>query len=106
MMKNKLGGKTMKKLVTLRTKMYAYRKIDKKLEDKCCKVTKKCVVIEGLTFIDYKPCFFDGKTIHRQEMLFENKKHELCKVNKNKIAFNRNDDKRLVQADGVTALAR
>ena len=35
MMKNKRGGKTMKRFVTLRTKMYAYRKIDKKLEDKC-----------------------------------------------------------------------
>ena len=69
MMKNKLGGKTMKRFVTLRTKIYAYRKIDKKLEDKCWKATKKCVVIEGLTFIDYKPCFFDGKTIHREEML-------------------------------------
>ena len=35
MMKKKLGGKTMKRFVTLRTKMYAYRKIDKKFEDKC-----------------------------------------------------------------------
>ena len=69
MMKKKLGGKTMKRFVTLRTKMYAYRKIDKKFEDKCWKATEKCVVIEGLTFIDYKPCFFDGKTIQWEEML-------------------------------------
>ena len=39
-------------------------------------------------------------------MLFENKKREVYPVNKRKIALNRDDDKRLVQADGITALAR
>ena len=39
-------------------------------------------------------------------MLFENKKHDVYTVNKQKIALNRNDDKRLVQADGITTFAR
>ena len=39
-------------------------------------------------------------------MLFENKKHEVCTVNKYKIALNRDDDKRIVQADGITTLIR
>ena len=39
-------------------------------------------------------------------MLFENKRHEVYTVNKHKIALNRDDDKRLVQADGITTLAR
>ena len=39
-------------------------------------------------------------------MLFENKKHDVYTVNKHKIALNRNDDKRLVQADGITTFAR
>ena len=39
-------------------------------------------------------------------MLFENKGHEVYAVNKYKIALNRDDDKRLVQADGITTLAR
>ena len=39
-------------------------------------------------------------------MLFENKKHETYTVNKHKIVLNRDDDKRLVQADGITTLAR
>ena len=39
-------------------------------------------------------------------MLFENKKHELYTVNKYRIALNRDDDKRLVQADGIATLAR
>ena len=32
-------------------------------------------------------------------------KHKVCTVNKHKKALNRDDDKRLVQADGITTLA-
>ena len=39
-------------------------------------------------------------------MLFENKKHKVYTVNKHKIALNRDDDKRLVLADGITTVAR
>ena len=39
-------------------------------------------------------------------MLFENKKHEIYTVNKYKIALNRDADKRVVQADGITTLTR
>ena len=39
-------------------------------------------------------------------MLFENKKHEIYTVNKYKIALNRDADKRVVQADGITTSTR
>ena len=106
LMKDELGGKIMTEFVVLRAKMYAYGKIDKEVEEKCCKGTKKCVVSENLTFDDYRTCLFDGKTIYREQMLFENKKHEVYTVNKHKITLNRDDDKRVVQADGITTLAR
>ena len=106
LMKDELGGKNMTEFVALRAKMYAYRKIDKEVEEKRCKGTKKCMISEGLTFDDYKTCLFAGETIYREQMLFENKKHEVYSVNKHKIALNRDDDKRLVQADGITTLAR
>ena len=105
----------MAEFVSLRAKMYDYRKIDHlaaqhehfvACDKKRCKGTKKCMVSEGLTFDDYKACLFDGETIYREQMLFENKKHELCTVNKYRIALNRDDDKRLVQADGIATLAR
>ena len=105
-MKDELGGKIMTEFVSLRAKMHAYRKIDKELEEKRCKSTKKCVVSEGRTFDDYKTSLFDGETIYRGQMLFENKKYEVYTVNKYKIALNRGDDKRIVQADGITTLAR
>ena len=76
------------------------------MEKKRCKGTKKCVVSEGLTFDHYKTCLFHGKTICKEQMLFENKKHEVYTVNKHKIALNREDDKKIVQTDGITTLAR
>ena len=94
LMKDELGGKIMTEFVALRAKVYAYRKIEKEVEEKCCKGKKKCVVAEGLTFDDYKTCLFHGKTVYREQMLFENKKHEVCTVNKHKM--NRNNDKRVV----------
>ena len=59
-----------------------------------------------LTFDDYEACLFDGNTIYREQMLFQNKKHKVHTVNKHKIALNRDDDKKLVQTDGITTLAR
>ena len=110
LMKDELGGKIMTEFVALRAKMYAYRKIDNEMEEKCCKGSKKCVVSEGLTdykaLDDYKTCLLDGETVYRQPMSFENKRHEVYTVNKHKIALNRDDDKRIVQADRITTLAR
>ena len=96
----------MTEFVALRAKIYAYRKIDREVELKRCKGTKRCVVSEGLSFDDYKTCLFDGEAIYRKQMLFENKNYEVYTLNKHKIALNRDDDKRVVQADGMTTLAR
>ena len=102
----KVIGLMKDELVALRAKMYAYRKIDKEVEEKRCKSTTKCVVSEGLTFDDCKTYLFDGKTIYREQMLFENEKQEIYTIIKHKVALNRDDDKRIVQADGITTLAR
>ena len=97
-MKDELGGKIMTEFVTLRAKMYASRK----MEGNAARVQ----FAEDFTPHDYKTCLFDDETVYREQMLFENKKHEVYKVNKHKKARNREDEKRLVQADGITTLAR
>ena len=73
MMKVKLGGKIMREFVAL-DRIYAHKKLDKKLEDKHCKGTKMCVAAKSFTLDNYKTYLVDGTSMYRQQMLFENKK--------------------------------
>ena len=52
------------------------------MEEKRCKGTKKCAVSEDLTSDDCKTCLLDGEMIYREQILFENKNHEVYTVNK------------------------
>ena len=105
MVKKERTRKVMTVFGTLREKMYPYRTINKKLEDKRWNSTTKCVVAETLHNNDYKTCLFDGKTKYRKQMMFENKKQEVYKVNKHQRAIEREDDKRRVEADSITTVA-
>lgn len=58
MTKDGISKKIITEFVTLRTRVYAYRKIDRKLEDKRYSGTKKCIVAESLTFDNFKTCLF------------------------------------------------
>ena len=84
LVKDELGGKIMIKFVALRAKMYRMLN-ENKPEDKKCKGTKKCVVANSLTFEDYKKCLFDGKTVYREQVLFEHEKHDVFTVNNVKL---------------------
>ena len=107
MMKDELGRKIMTEFVALRAKAYThtYKTLEKK-EEKKCKGIKKCVVKKTLTFDDYKKCLDDGKNVYRSQMFLQKKDHEIYTSKVNKIVLNRNDDKRLVQADQISTLAR
>lgn len=50
--------------------------------------------------------YFDSRTKYIEQILCENNKNDVYTVRKCKIALNRYDDKRLVQAYGTTMLAR
>ena len=106
MKKDELAGNIMAESFALEAKMYVYRKLHKRFVDKCCKGTKKFAVTENLTFDDYSSCLFDSKTIYREQMLFENKKHQLHSESKHKIDLNRDNNKRGLQADSTLTLAR
>ena len=68
LMKDELGGEIMKEFVSLRPKMYSYRAGNSEL--KKCKGIKKCVVKKTITFEDYKKCLFEGRNIHKSQLLF------------------------------------
>ena len=104
MMKDELGGKIMTKFVALRPKLYAYKTYTNG-GDKKCKGVKKFVVKKNLRFDDYKHCLFSSFTYYRKQLLFRNRLHEVHTVEVNKVALSSEDDKRIVQSDGVSTLA-
>ena len=93
MIKDEIGVKIMTDFIALKVSMCVYRKIDKKLEDESYKGTTKFVFAESLTFDDYNTYLFNGKKIHKDDMIFQNRKREVYTVNKKKIALNRDDDR-------------
>ena len=102
LMKDELGGEIMKEFISLRPKMYSYRV--ESSEPKKCKGIKKCVVKKTITFEDCKRCLFDGRNVHRSQLLFRSNKHEVKTLEVNKLALNSQDDKR-ISIDGIASYA-
>ena len=95
----------MTEFVALRPKLYSYKKLDG-LEDKNCKGIKKCVVKKTLTFEDYKTGLFSHSTEYRSQLMFRSSKHEVHTIKVNKVALNRDDDKRIFRKDGISTFTR
>ena len=104
-MKDELGGKIMTEFAALRPKLYSYKKLDC-WKDKKCKGIKKCIVKKTLTFEDYKACLFNDSTEYRSQLMFRSAKHEVHTIEINKVALNRDDDKRISKKDGISRFAR
>ena len=85
LIKDELGGEVMKEFVSLRPRMYSYRVGN--AEPKKCKGIKKCVVKKTITFEDYKKCLFEGRNIHKSQLLFRSNKHEVKTLEVNKLAL-------------------
>ena len=105
LMKDELGGKIMAEFVALRPKLYSDRKPDGS-EDEKCKGIKKCVVKKTLTFEDYKTCLFNDFTEYKSQLMFRSAKDEVHTIEVNKVAINRDDDKRISRKDGISTFAR
>ena len=105
LMKDELGGKTMTEFVALRPKLYSYKVLDGS-EDKKCKGIKKCFVKKTLTFEEYKTCLFNDSTEYRSQLMFRSANHEVHTTEVNKVALNRDDDKRISRKDGISTFAR
>ena len=105
LMKEELGGAIMTEFVALRSKLYSYKVLDGS-EDKKCKGIKKCIVKKTLTFEDYKTCLFNDYTEYRSQLMFRSAKHEVHTIEVNKVALNRDDDKRISKRDGISTFAR
>ena len=107
LMKNELRSAIMTEFVALRPELYSFRQLDGP-EDKKCKGIKKCVVKKTLTFDDYKNCLLNqtNESVYRSQLMFRSTKHEVHTIEVNKVALNRDDDKRISKRDRISTLAR
>ena len=105
LMKDELVGKIMTEFMALRPKLYSYKKLDGS-EDKKCKGIRKCIVKKTLTFEDYKTCLFSNSTEYRSQLMFRLAKNEVHTIEVNKVALNRDDDKRTPRKDGISTFER
>ena len=104
MMEDELGGKIMAEFIALRPKSYTYKYNSK--EEKKCKGIKKCIIKETLKFNDYVNCLRSSTNDYRSQFMFRSTKHEVYTIKVNKIALNRDDDKRIIKKDGISSCAR
>ena len=97
----------MTEFIALRPKLYSYKALNG-AESKKCKGIKKCVnvVKKTLTFEDYKSCLFNSDIIYRSQLMFRSMKHDIFTIEVNKVALNRDDDKRISKKDGISIFAR
>ena len=102
LMKDELGGRTIKEFVALRPKTYSYLTDDYK-KDKKAKGTKNCVIKRMIKFNDYKKCLLNGEVVLKSQQRFKSKGHDVYTENINKIALSSNDDKRKVSSDRITS---
>ena len=103
-MKDELGKRIMTEFMTLRPKLYTYKTLSGS-GDKKCKRVKKYTVKKTPDFEDYKQCLLAGQNMFRKQLLFQNKLHEIHTIEVNKLALSRDNDKPVVQSDGVSTLA-
>ncbi|WAQ99041.1 hypothetical protein MAR_023414 [Mya arenaria] len=104
MFKDECGGKIMHEFVGLRAKLYSYRMYEGN-EEKRCKGVKQSVVKTEISFDDYKTCLFSRKEQLRKMNVIRSRGHQIFTEEVNKIALSANDDKRVIQEDGVHTLA-
>ena len=60
---------------------------------------------QDLSFEDYKECLFGGFSSYRSQLMFRSMRHEVVTLEVNKLALNRDDNKRIT-VNGINSLAR
>jgi len=107
MFKDEVMGKQIEEFVGLRAKLYSFKMYEGK-ETKICKGIKKAVTkrnYKSITHEDYKDCLLTRREQLRSMNVIRSRLHEVYTEEVNKIALSDEDDKRIIQNDGISTLA-
>ena len=91
----------MKEFCALRATTCTYLMEDDS-ETKKTKGIKGCVIKRRLMFVNYEDSLFNNQNILRSQLRFKNDQYNVYSEEVNKMALNRNDNKRLQTFDRVT----
>ena len=105
LMRDEMGGEIIEEFISLRPKLYSYRKSGGVVGKKC-KGIKKNVVKRTITFEDYKLALFKKSNLYRSQLMFRSFKHDVHTIEVNKLALSADDDKRIIEEDGISTKAR
>ena len=103
MFKDEAAGKQIEEFVGLRSKLYSYKMAG--VDYKKAKGVKKNVVKKSITHEDYRDCLFTRRDQSRTMNVIRSHHHDIFTEEVNKIALSADDDKRVIQLDGISTLA-
>jgi hypothetical protein len=92
--KDELSGNLMNKFISLRSKMYAFTKLNEAVEKKVLKGINRSVVEKKITFDDYFNCLMNNKMDKHQCLRFQSNLHQVYTIELTKVALTSTDDKR------------
>lgn len=105
LMKDENGGKIMTEFVGLRAKLYAFKVIDKIINNENEKINEKVTkrakgvrrnILNEIKFENYMDCLFKHQNSKKCQHLIRNKKLNLYTISQNKLALSWADDKRVL----------
>ena len=105
LMKDEMGGEIIEEFISLRPKLNFFRKSGGAIGKKC-KGIKKNVVKKCITSEDYKSCLFNRLKVYKNQLLFRSFKHDIKTIEVNKLALRADDNKRIIEKDGISTKAR
>src|SRR5688572_1417089 len=103
MFKDEAAGKQIEEFIGLRSKLYSYEMVG--VDYKKCKGIRKNVVKKSIDHEDYKNCLFTRREQSRKMNVIRSHLHEIFTEEINKIALSADDNKRVIQQDGVHTFA-
>ncbi|CAI6365291.1 unnamed protein product [Macrosiphum euphorbiae] len=111
--KDEMKSIIIKKFVSLRPKLYAYKTVDGTEQKKKAKGVKKYIIKNHMQFNNYMDilnAFINHRTLkdeqtHRKMNFIQSNKHVVHSKTMNKLVLSANDDKRYIMDDGINTLA-
>jgi hypothetical protein len=102
-LKDEMNGQTIDEVIAIKSKLYAIKYGSKK--KLTAKGVQKATVKDEISIDDYRKCLYESLIYNHVNHRLESKHHQISAVRIQKVSLSPMDDKRYINADGITTLA-